>query len=66
MVAVRLDSLLIQAPDAQDAVCWCGIPASYTLELTNARVGTGRFERCRLHARRDLETGDFRLLETRI
>ena len=32
--------------------CWCGLPAEYTTELTNARLGTGRFPRCQKHARR--------------
>jgi len=43
--------------------CWCGSRADYTTELTNARIGTGRFPRCLTHARRDLGTGDFRLAD---
>jgi hypothetical protein len=66
MVAVCVDSILVQIPQEESSHCWCALPASYTVELTNMRVGTGRFERCRLHARRDLETGDFKLVEARI
>lgn len=66
MISVHMDSILVQTPEEGDAVCWCGLPASYTLDLINPRQGTGRFKRCRVHARRDLETGDFKLLEVRI
>jgi hypothetical protein len=66
MVAVCVDSILVQVPEEETSRCWCALPASYTVELTNMRVGTGRFERCRPHARRDLETGDFKLVEARI
>lgn len=41
--------------------CWCGLLAAFVAELINARIGTGRFSRCKLHARRDLRTGDFKL-----
>lgn len=62
MIAVRL-----MIPESLNSVrllqCWCGQEATYTLELVNARVGTGRFHRCREHARRDLDTRDFKVVE---
>ena len=48
------------------AECWCGLPAEYSIELVNARVGTGRFARCKAHAIRDVATGDFKLQERMI
>jgi hypothetical protein len=63
MIAVRLTNQEQQSNQQVNMSCWCGQEASYTLELTNARVGTGRFNRCRKHARRDLETNDFKVRE---
>ena len=45
MVAVCVDSILVQVPQEETRSCWCALPAGYTVELTNMRVGTGRFER---------------------
>lgn len=64
MIAVRLtNSESMNTQPVCLLQCWCGQEATYTLELVNARVGTGRFHRCREHARRDLDTRDFKVVE---
>ena len=63
MIAVRLTAARSSIEERENVRCWCDREASYTLELVNARVGTGRFRRCREHARLDLDTGDFRVVE---
>lgn len=66
MIAIRTTApqyVPREKPDKSDPRCWCEKDADYTLELVNARVGTGRFQRCRQHARFDLSTGDFKVVE---
>ena len=65
MIAMRTSAPLAitREKKAQEPRCWCELEADYTLELVNARVGTGRFQRCRHHTRLDLETGDFKVVE---
>jgi len=63
MIAVRLTNSEKTNLQRVTSRCWCGQEASYTLELVNDRVGTGRFHRCRQHARRDMETTDFKVVE---
>jgi hypothetical protein len=63
MIAVQLTNFESTSVQPVHHSCWCGQEANYTLELTNARVGTGRFHRCRQHARRDMETKDFKVVE---
>lgn len=63
MIAVRLTAPRSSTEERESTRCWCDLEASYTLELVNARVGTGRFPRCREHARLDLDTGDFKVVE---
>ncbi len=63
MIAVRLTAPRSSIEEHESPACWCNLEASYTLELVNARVGTGRFARCREHARLDLDTGDFKVVE---
>jgi len=63
MISVRLTSTQGTIQELETVRCWCEQQAEYTLELVNARVGTGRFQRCRQHARHDLDTGDFKVVE---
>lgn len=66
MIAIRAvdpENVARDHQTANEPRCWCRQDAEYTLELVNARIGTGRFQRCRQHARWDLGTGDFRVVE---
>ena len=65
MIAIRTSAPLAVTREkkTREPHCWCELEADYTLELVNARVGTGQFQRCRRHARLDLDTGDFKVVE---